>query len=184
MEKTDEQLILEILDGGEESVKELFSRYIKPIYSFVSRYMDGVEAEDAAQEVFVKAWRNLKRFDGKRKFSTWIFAIAKNTAIDWMRKKKSVVFSGFENEDGENILENTTEDPAPLPLEILEKKEVATELLAAIGTLGKKYQAVLYLHYNDHFTFQEIAEIIGEPLDTVKSRHRRALISLRKLLVK
>lgn len=184
MEKTDEQIISEISDGSEDAMKELFFRYIKPIYSFIYRYTRGAEAEDIAQDVFIKAWRNIGKFDREKKFRTWIFTIAKNTATDWLRKKKDISFSDFDNDDGDNVLENTMEDPAPLPPEILEKKEAAAGLLSAMEMLGKNYRDVLYLHYNDHFTFQEIGEILGEPLDTVKSRHRRAIIFLRKLLIK
>jgi RNA polymerase sigma-70 factor (ECF subfamily) len=142
----------------------------------------GQDAEDVAQEVFVKVWRHLKRFDQNKSFKTWIFAIAKNTAIDFLKKKKTISFSEFENEEGKNTLTETLADPTPLPQELLERAGAAQMLSSAIDKLSLKYRMVLFLRYNDHFNFREIAESFGEPLNTVKSRHRRALIQLKKLL--
>lgn len=182
---TDKQLIIDYLAGDEKSLEVLIKRYLKPIYNFVYRYVGNEqEAEDITQEVFVKVWRNLKKFDQNKKFKTWIFSIAKNTSIDWLKKKKAIPFSNFENEEGENLLTKTLADPAPLPNEILERAGIAETLNVAINQLSPKYRMVLFLRYNDHFNFREIAEALGEPLHTIKSRHRRALIQLRKLLSK
>lgn len=183
--KDDKTLIEEYLAGDEKSLEILIHRWLLSIYSFVYRYVGlGEAAEDITQEVFVKVWRNLKKFDQQKNFKTWIFSIAKNTSIDWLKKKKAIPFSNFENEEGENQLTETLEDPSPLPNEILERAGVAEMLNAAMNQLTPKYRMVLFLRYNDHFTFREIAEVLGEPLDTIKSRHRRALIKLKKLLPK
>ncbi len=179
----DEQLIANYLVSDEESLEILIKRYLKPIYSFVYRYVgNSQDAEDITQDIFVKVWRNLKKFDQSKSFKTWIFSIAKNTSIDWLKKKKAIPFSNFENGEGENLLTETLTDPAPLPNEILERIGIAEMLNTAINQLTSKYRMVLFLRYNDHFTFREIAEALGEPLDTVKSRHRRALIQLKKIL--
>jgi len=177
------QLIAKYLAGDEKSLEILIKSYLKPIYSFVYRYVrNEQEAEDITQEVFVKVWRNLKKFDQDKSFKTWIFSIAKNTSIDWLRKKKAIPFSNFENKEGKNILTEKLTDPAPLPNEILERVGIAETLNAAMSQLIPKYRIVLSLRYNNYFTFGEIAESLGEPLHTVKSRYRRALIQLRKLL--
>ena len=183
--RTDEQLIVSYLKGEEKSLEILIKRYLKPIYSFVYRYIrDSQEAEDIAQEVFIKTWRNLKKFDKNRSFKTWIFSIAKNTSIDWLKKKKTIPFSNFENEAGENILTGTLTDLLPLPDELFERAGVAKMLDTVMNQLAPKYRMVLFLRYNDHFTFREIGETLGEPLNTIKSRHRRALIQLKKFLSK
>jgi RNA polymerase sigma-70 factor (ECF subfamily) len=183
MEYSDQQLIADYLKGNEESLEILIKRYLKPIYSFVYRYIGNKqEAEDIAQEVFIKTWRNLKRFNQNKNFKTWIFTIAKNTSIDWLRKKKSVPLSYFENEEGENALAKTLRNPAPLPDEIIEQTNIRELLNAAVNQLAPKYRMVLLLRYNDHFTFKEIGKILGQPLNTVKSQHRRALIKLKKIL--
>ena len=180
---TDEQLVTNYLKGDEEALEVLIKRYLKPIYSFTFRFVgNSQDAEDITQEVFVKVWRNLKKFDKNKKFKTWIFSIAKNTTTDFFRKKKAIPFSEFKNKEGENVLIGTLADPAPLPNEVLEGAGIAQGLISAMEKLLPKYRIVLFLRYNDHFTFREVAEVLGESLNTVKSRHRRALIILRKLL--
>lgn len=179
----DNELIEAYLFGDEKSLEVLIKDYIKPIFGFVFRYVGDVSvAEDITQETFVKVWRNIKKFDKNKSFKTWIFSIAKNTAIDFLKKKKAVPFSEFDDEAGENIIEAALADPAPLPPEIFEKKEIARILESAISGLPLKYRAVLLLRYSNDFTFQEIAESLEKPIDTVKSQYRRALIALRKLL--
>lgn len=178
------QLIANYFAGDEKSLEVLIKSYLKPIYSFVYRYVGSEqEAEDITQEVFVKVWRNLKKFDRSKKFKTWIFSIAKNTSIDYLRKKKAIPFSNFKNEEGENILIETLTDPAPLPNEIFERASIAEMLNSVMQQLSPKYRMVLFLRYNDHFNFREIAEALDEPINTIKSRHRRALILLKKLLL-
>jgi len=182
----DEQLVVDYLKGDEKSLEILIHRYLKPIYNFVYRYVgDKEQADDITQIVFVKAWKNLKKFHFRSNgsaFKIWIFQIAKNTALDFLRKKKTIPFSEFENTQGENIIMETLRDPLPLAPEILEKADIAKSLNGAMEKLSLTYRMVLFLHYNDHFTFREIAEILGEPLNTVKSQHRRALLILKKLL--
>jgi len=183
MNRLDEQLIFDYLKGDEESLELLVQKYLKTIYSFTYRYVGNrQDAEDVMQEVFVKVWRNLKKFDQQKSFKTWIFAIAKNTALDRLKKKKVIPFSYFENERGENMITETLIDPSPLPDELLEKASMAQILTSAMEKLLPKYRMVLFLRYNDHFTFREIGESLGEPLHTVKGRHRRALILLKELI--
>lgn len=184
---SDKQLIAAHLAGDEKSLEILIRNYLKTIYSFIYRYVDNTyDADDITQEVFIKVWRNLKRFNQQKSFKTWIFAIAKNTALDHLKKKKVIPFSEFSasggNGEGENIFEKTLADPSPLPQELLEKADTARMLTSAMKKLLPKYRMVLFLRYNDHFNFREIAESLGEPLHTIKSRHRRALIQLKKLL--
>ena len=179
----DETLVCQYLSGDKASLEVLIRQYLKPIYNFVYKYVgNSQEAEDITQEVFVKVWRNLKKFDQQKSFKTWIFSIAKNTAIDSLKKKKVIPFSEFENEYGENTILETLADPAPLPQELLEQQGMAQILSSAMDKLVPKYRMVLFLRYNDHFNFREIAESLGEPLHTITSRHRRALVKLREVL--
>jgi RNA polymerase sigma-70 factor (ECF subfamily) len=140
------------------------------------------DAEDITQEVFVKVWKNLKRFDPSKNFKTWIFTIAKNTALDYFKKKKTINFSVFENEAGENLLWETLVDPKPLSDEILMQANLTETMNMVIKHLTKKYQIVLFLYYYKNFTFKEISITLGESVNTVKSRHRRALLLLKKIL--
>ena len=180
---SDIELITKYLGGDEKSLELLIQRYLKPVYGFVYRYSGNTQnAEDITQDVFIKIWRNLKKFDQSKRFKTWIFSIAKNTAIDFLKKKKAIPFSEFENEEGENMLLETLADKAELAPEILEKRGVGQMLKSVISKLSKKYQDVLSLRYHDNFTFREISEALEEPLNTVKSRHRRALIILKNIV--
>lgn len=180
---SDKQLITDYLKGDEKALEVLIKRYLKPIYSFTFRFIgNSHEAEDITQEVFVKVWRNLKKFDSQKSFKTWIFSIAKNLSIDWLRKKKALPFSNFENEEGKNTFVEKFTDSTSLPDKIFERAGIAQMLNTAIGQLSLKYRMILFLRYNDHFSFREIAEVSGESINTIKSRHRRALIQLKKLL--
>lgn len=167
MDYSDRQLIADYLKGDEKSLEILIRNYIRPIYSFAYRYLNNSQdAEDITQEVFIKVWKNLKKFDKNKKFTTWIFQIAKNTCFDFLKKKKPVLVSDFSDFE-------IPVQPAFL---------VNTEINSVLEQLPIKYRLIMFLRYNDHFNFREIAEILQEPLNTIKSRHRRALILLKKLL--
>ena len=185
MPKTDEQLISEYLVGEKESLEILVKRYLKPVYRFAYKYADDVsEAEDIAQEVFVKAWRALNNFDQARSFKAWLFVIAKNTAFDFLKKKKAIPFSEFESEDGGNFLADTIADEADSPEEIFEKKEKREVLAIALKKLSPEYQAVVASRHENDLTFQQIADSCSQSINTVKSRYRRALIALKKSISK
>lgn len=171
---SDQNLISNYFAGDEKSLEILIRRYLKPIFSFVCRYIGNErEAEDITQEVFVKAWRHLKGLDQRKgSFKTWLFSIAKNAAIDFFKRKRTVPLS------------ESFADPALLLDKLLEQQGIAQMLESAMSRLSPKYCMVIFLRYNDHFTFREISETLGEPLNTVKSRHGRALIQLKKFLTK
>ncbi|MCL5010818.1 MAG: RNA polymerase sigma factor [Patescibacteria group bacterium] len=190
---TDEQLVFLYLRGDEGALEVLINRYLKPIYNFTGRLAGSAKnAEDLTQETFIKAWRHLKKpalsmsngFNPKKgSFKNWLFRIAKNTAIDFLKKKKELPFSSFDTSGGFNIIADMAADPLPLPQEMAEQKETAQKLALYIKKLPKNQQIVLLLHYNEHLTFQEIADLLKKSANTVKSRHWRALASLKKLLV-
>ncbi len=183
MIRSDVELISAYLDGDRQSLDVLVARYFKQIYGFAARWAGNAEdAEDITQETFVKAWRHLKRFDSERSFKTWLFAIAKNTALDFLKKRRAVPFSAFETDEGENLLLETLADAAPLPHEMLERKEAGTIIRDVLKNLSPKQRRSLTLRFNDDLTFRAIAERLAEPLHTVKSRNRRALAVLGKLL--
>lgn len=180
--RSDRQLITDYFKGDEESFEILVKRYLKSVYGFVYRYAGNPhDAEDITQTVFVKVWRNLGKFKRRRNFKTWIFRIARNASLDWLKKKKPIAFSAFETEEG-NFLVETLVDPLPLPDELAEKKNVSEMLSRAMEKLPFNYHLVLILHYRHSFTFREIAGILKESIDTVKTRHRRGIAALRKFL--
>lgn len=179
----DNRIIQKILSGDEKAFAEIVKIYLKAIYNFLYRLAgDRDAAEDMTQETFVKAWKNLKKFDQKRSFKTWLFTIAKNTAFDWLKKKKEIPFSNFTDEEGENWLENVADENI-LPDEILERKNIAEELDEILQKLPPHYRVILLLRYKEEFSLHEIAEILGEPYNTIKSRHQRGLANLKKFLL-
>ncbi len=183
MKRNDQQLIADYLNGDNSSIAILIGRYLKAVFNFTFRFVGKSEdAEDITQETFLKTWRNLKKYRQGENFKTWLFTIARNTAIDLLRKKKNFVFSDFENDDGENSFAETLTDPEPLPDEVFTQAEEKNVLDNAITKLSPAHREVLLLHYNEHFTFDEIGKILGKSINTVKSRHRRALEDLRRLL--
>ncbi len=180
MPKTDEQLVLEYISGNQSALSQLIQKNLKAIYNFAYRIVGNAQdAEDVAQDTFIKAWKNIKQFKAEHNFKAWIFTIARNTAFDKLRKKKNFVFSDFENAEGENIFLDSLPDPEPPPdaiVEALEQTHSTAELLRRLPPL---YREVLVLHYNENFTFKEIGEILNKSLNTVKSQHRRGLLLLR-----
>lgn len=183
MEKNDQELITDYLNEDDGAVVVLIDRHFKDVFNFTYRLVGNREdAEDITQETFLKMWRNVKKYRHSENFKTWLFTIARNTAIDSLRKKKSVAFSVFENEEGENPFAETLTDLEPLPDEIFAKAEEKNVLENALKKLSLLHRETLILYYNQLFTFNEIGKILGESLNTVKSRHRRALIELRQIL--
>ncbi len=184
MLRSDRELIATYLEGDRQALDVLVARYFRQIYGFAAHWAgNATDAEDITQETFVKAWRNLKKFDQERNFKTWLLAIAKNTALDFIKKKKPLPFSAFENDAGDNTLMETLADAAPLPHEMLERKEMGGIVKDTLKKLSPKQRLGLALRYTDDLTFRVIAERLAEPLHTVKSRNRRALAALAKLLL-
>ncbi len=183
MTRTDEQLVVAYLAGQQDALEILFGRYMKTVYGFVYRLMgDTHAAEDVTQDAFVKAWKHLQRFDTNRKFKTWILQIAKNTAFDYLKKKRAVPFSELDDLESDGAFVDTIVDPAPIPSALLERADIVQTLTHVLEQLSPVSRAIMQLRYHDDMTFQEIAESIGEPMNTVKSRHQRALFMLRRLL--
>lgn len=183
MDTSDNKLIEEYLNGEDEAFAKLLKKHLSSVYNFLYRLAgDRETAEDLAQETFVKVWKNLKNFDRNRSFKAWIFTIAKNTTFDYFKKKKEVAFSAFVDEEGESRFDEIADENI-LPDEILEQKDIAEELDIILQKLPLHYRAILLLHYKEDFTLSEIAEILNEPYNTIKSRHRRGLVALKKELI-
>lgn len=182
IDRDDKQIINDYLEGDEESLRILIDKYLRPVYNFTYHICNNTEdAEDITAEVFIKIWKNLKKYKPEQNFKVWLFAIVKNTTLDWLRKRKSLVFSDFETQDGENFIENMTPDSAPLQDELAVLKEDKIILSEKISRLSPIYQSILVLRYTEELSFKEIGEVLQKSINTVKSQHRRALMELRKL---
>ncbi len=177
MDLSDKQLITNYLSGNDDSLEFLIKKYLKHIYNYVYRNIgNSADAEDITQETFLKVWKNIKKFDREKNFKPWIFQIAKNTIIDFSRKKKLVSFSRFENSDGKNLLLEGLAGSAVHPSENIDDRGLLNNVIDA---LSLRDRAIFSYRYNS-FNFSEIAKLLGEPVNTIKSRYRRAVSSLRK----
>jgi RNA polymerase sigma-70 factor (ECF subfamily) len=183
MENESNQLVEKYLAGDEGALERLVHLHTNPLYNFVFlilRDRDG--AEDVVQETFLKVWKNLVRFDQKQKFKTWLYTIAKNTAFDFLKKEKALPFSSFETVDREGSFECVADEHSGI-LETLIQEEEVMRLEEALVKMPETYRALLILVYREDFTLHEAATVLGEPYNTVKSRHQRGIQKLKGLLV-
>jgi RNA polymerase sigma-70 factor (ECF subfamily) len=179
--QSDEDLIFEYINGVDDSFKVLVDRYIASIYNFSIRFVGNDYANDITQDVFLRVWKNIRKFNHKKaNFKTWLFTIARNTITDYLRKKKSISFSSLNTEE-ENF-EETIEDEVILPDEAMSKLEDKEFLNKLLDEIPGRYKEVLILYYQECMTFNEIGQLLDKPLNTVKSYHYRALSLLRKLI--
>ncbi len=180
---SDQQLVAAYLKGDQKALEVLIRRYLGLIYRFVFSYVNNAAcAQDVTQETFLKAWRNIKKFDQQKTFKTWLYVIAKNTAIDFTRKKTDIPFSTFENNSGQNPLIDNLVDESWLPDRIAQQINAKDILALAMEKLSLKYRKILSLYYQKNYNLREISQMLREPLNTVKSRHRRGLAHLRQYI--
>ena len=178
-EKNDQQLIEDYLAGHEAAFALLVERYLKPVVNFVhARVSDRQVSEELAQGVFLKVWKNLKKFKSEKNFRTWLLTIAKHTAIDYLRQQKNNLWA-LEPIDDETSFSEELPSLEPLPDELFDRQELKTEVAQLISGLRPAERSLIDLYYHQQMTFEEIAEILGESANTVKSRHRRLLLKLR-----
>jgi len=165
-----------------EAFTDLVNNYLRPVYNFAYRLTGSKEdAADIAQDTFLKAWKNAKEINSERNVKAWLFTIAKNCAVDLARKNKTVPFSDIVNEN-EELIENILIGNGPTPEESLIQKYEAEPLLKAVSALSPIYREILTLRYDEDLSFEEIAGILGISPNTVRSRHRRAILALKPAL--
>jgi RNA polymerase sigma-70 factor, ECF subfamily len=175
----DSELVLSALAGRESGFEELVRRYQRPIAAYVYRMVGDYDAAlDLTQEVFIKVYGSLSRYRSEFKFSTWIYKIAHNTAIDHLRRGAS--------------RETAIEDDRPAitidsrrltPEQESERNERCSEIETVVEMLPAAYRELIVLRHSNDLSYDEIAEVTGLPLGTVKNRLFRARESLRDLLM-
>lgn len=159
-------------DGEPSARAWLVQRWTGPVYRFSHRMLGNDEdAHDAAQETLVKVLRSLDQYDPNRRFSTWVFGIARNTCIDEHRRRKRRSW----DEPGEIV------DERPSPAQAVARIQRAERLQAALAQLPPMYREVLVLYHFEHLKYQEIAEILEMPIGTVMNRIFRARKKLRAI---
>ncbi|KAB2921896.1 MAG: sigma-70 family RNA polymerase sigma factor [Bacteroidetes bacterium] len=178
----DSRLIKAALAGDQASFRSLMKKYHDQVHSLLYRMVhDKDEVEDLTQEAFIKAFQSLRHFNEEFAFSTWLYKIATNNCIDYIRKKKLATFSidkPIESKDGEYSFEipDTTYQP-DTELIAGQRSRVLEE---AIQSLPEKYRIVILMRHTEDKDYQEIADELKLPLGTVKAHIFRA----RELLYK
>ncbi|WP_103664794.1 RNA polymerase sigma factor [Gracilimonas amylolytica] len=181
----DDALVSEALAGREDSYSKLVDKYQKPLYFHIRKMIKEVElVDDLVQEVFMKAFHNLNSYSNEYAFSTWIYRIATNHTIDYLRKKKLQTLSidqPYKTKDGD--MEIQLPDESFSTDEPVMKKERKAIVQEAIDDLPEKYRLVIEMRHMEEKSYQEIAEILDLPLGTVKAHIFRARELLYKALI-
>jgi RNA polymerase sigma-70 factor, ECF subfamily len=177
--KTDIELVAGALKGSQDACRELVQRFERPVYSLIVRMVrDPATAEDLAQEVFVKAFRRLNTFDPQWKFSSWLFKIAHNATIDHLRRGVPETVPLEVEEDGAGghgslsavLADEASEDPGAAA----QRRDLGRSLERAITKLRPEYRQAVLMFYAHGASYQDICEVTGLPLGTVKTNLHRA----------
>lgn len=162
----------------QQAYAELMKRYKRPVYHMILKMVRNVDdAEDLTIEAFAKAFKNLARFKKDYTFSTWLFRIATNNAIDFIRKKKLDTMSldtTFKDDDGASITIDVEDDKRLNPQEETIKSQKIELVRIFVDKLPPKYQRLVKLRYFDELSYEEIAKELDAPLGTVKAQLHRA----------
>ncbi len=179
----DGELVRSALTGAETGFEELVRRYQRPIAAYVYRMVGDYDAAlDLTQEVFIKIHNSLARYRSEFKFSTWIYKIAHNAAIDHLRRHAVREQALTSSVDGERR-EISIESRRLTPEQESERKERCSEIEAVVHALPAAYRELIVLRHSHDLSYDEIAEVTGLPLGTVKNRLFRAREAMRDELM-
>ena len=185
MPKSDAELVTQALAGSEEAYRQLVARFERPVMSVILRLVgDPSLAEDLAQESFVKAFRHLGRFDARRKLASWLFKIAHNTAIDYLRRRRLPTVSLSASADDEAPRDTLAAPATAAPDLAAERSALGDAVDAALAELRPSYREILTLRFQEGLTYQEVAEVTNMPIGTVKVRLHRARKELAAALMR
>jgi RNA polymerase sigma-70 factor (ECF subfamily) len=184
MDRLVKKRIKQVIKGDQEAFGEIVELYKNSIFQLCFRMLGNrQEAEDIAQEAFIRAYVNINTFNQDLKFSTWLFRIATNLCIDRMRKKKPDHYLDAEVKGTEGLtMYSQIPSNTPLPEEELESLELHETVQKEILKLPDKYRSAIILKYMEELSLNEISEILDLPLGTVKTRIHRGREALRQQL--
>src|SRR5437763_13140648 len=171
----DRALVSRVLEGDRDRFTQLVKRYEKRVINYVYRITHRYEeAHDLAQEIFVKVFLALDRYDPKYQFSTWLFRIAQNSAIDALRKKAIAEVPLTRPADDENTKEREFADDGISPYRALKNKQLSAAIDKAVTELPADYRELIQLRHFAELSYEEIASMKKLPLGTVKNKLFRA----------
>ncbi len=180
---TDVELIEKAISGREAGFEELVNRYQRQITSYIYRMLNNYDASlDVTQEVFIKVYKSLDKYSSDYKFSTWLYRIAHNAAIDYMRRN-SVYQQSLDVETPDGSYQLQIESEQPNPEQERERSEWRTEIEAVVKCLPAVYRELILLRHAQDLSYDEIAEVTGLPLGTVKNRLFRAREMMREIFI-
>ena len=180
---TDLDLVTRAIRGHESGFEELVKRYQRPITAYIFRMLGDYDLSlDVTQDVFIKVYNSLDKYRPEYKFSTWIYRIAHNAAIDHMRRN-SMQTSSIETENADGAYELQLESSLPSPEKDRERSEWRAEIDAVVKCLPPSYRDLIVLRHSQELSYDEIAEVTGLPLGTVKNRLFRAREMMRELFI-
>lgn len=184
MKQIIEGKIKQVKKGDQAAYSDIVQYYQDRIYQHCYRMLGNRhEAEDIAQEAFIRAYINIDSFDERRNFSTWLYRIATNLTIDRLRKRKPDYYLDAEISGTEGLtMYSQLSSSNPLPVEEVESLELNRYIHQKISELPPKYRSIIVLRYLEEFSLQEISEILNIPIGTVKTRIHRGREALRKKL--
>jgi RNA polymerase sigma-70 factor (ECF subfamily) len=182
---SDEDLVKNVLQGDKDAVSQLYERYRRVVYSMAYRIVQNAEeAQDTTQEIFLKLYRSLQSWDPRKsKFSTWVYRLAANQAIDYWRARKRRAESQLDaNAVSRTLRERAVEGAGRSPFSNMEYKEQIEIVRRCVDTLPELQKKVFILRYFEELKLEEIAETERCSLGTVKSALFRATQTVRKSL--
>ena len=179
---TDEELVARSQSGDVESFNELILRWERPIYALAYRVIGREEdARDVCQEAFLRAFRALPGFKGQAKFSSWLYRITLNLCRDWIRRQRRAPVSQMP-EDADIAEIAAAQGPVESIEDLVARRELSAVVEEAMAVLPVEQRTAIILKEYHGMTFQEIAELQGCPLSTVKTRLYQGLTVLRRQL--
>ena len=182
MSADDHRLIAASLEGDTAAFGELVRRYQDRLYNTVYRLLDNADdAQDVVQDAFLNAYQSLDGFKGDSQFFTWLYRIAVNTAISHKRKQR-LTLSIDSGRNGERQVEPPDDSDASRPEHALERAEEERRVQQALNRLSAEHRAVLILKDMEGQKYEAMAEVLGVPIGTIRSRLHRARTELRELL--
>jgi RNA polymerase sigma-70 factor (ECF subfamily) len=182
-ENTDGELIAQAITGREESFEEIVRRYQRPITNYVYRMLGNYDASlDVTQEIFIKVYNSMARYSAEYRFSTWLYKIAHNAAIDYLRRNSNHEQS-LEIESDDGTYEVQYESKRLNPEQERERSEWREEIKTVVRRLPAGYRELIVLRHDNDLSYDEIAEITNLPLGTVKNRLFRAREMMREIFL-
>jgi RNA polymerase sigma-70 factor (ECF subfamily) len=176
---TDSQIIEKVKAGETELFSELVQKYQNKIFAYVYKIVNHKEeAEDIVQETFIKVYKNLNSFDADRKFSSWLYRISHNETINYLKKNKKVTTLYYQEGD---YLFNSLKYEKDLIKELITKED-DQRLKMVLEKLPFKYKEVIILKYLEDKSYEEIAQILNKPINTIGTLINRAKKHLKELL--